>query len=237
MSNVQQLPEKYLTLLPPSISSTLVSLRAKVENYRSQSSDHTSNSFSTSGFLDTKILFLNAQTEYFELYQLAVRNFQREHIMSGVQCQEERDKIAEEEYETANEAIAIRLGRKIIQEDIDDALKAECPIEDAYAASMVGRVRLSTGKQKAQNFSQSRFKQDVLDYYDARFSDDTSKLSWCHLLGWYAADAVRAAHLVPKSLEEDSVSYLFGGEVKPATDVRNGMYDRPHVTDLHLPFS
>jgi hypothetical protein len=44
-----------------------------------------------------------------------------------------------------------------------------------------------------------------------RRSKHGTKMKWCHILAdWLPADSVKAAHLVPKLLESEELSYFFG---------------------------
>lgn len=239
MLNFPPLPEKHLCFLPPSISSALASIKAKVGDYEYQSLAYPSISSSISKFLDTKLLSLESRAKYLQKYRLAITAMQREGHVPNREFQAEPQELEEAECAAAEENVAIKVGRKIIHEDIDDGLKIENPLEDAYAAAMVGRVRVATGGQSALRFNGNKFKTDVLKYYNATsMNSESGKRTWCHLLGWWEAPYVTAAHIVPKALEEDSASFLFGGEVKPATDVRNGTFNLKHLlqktsTNIH----
>lgn len=109
----------------------------------------------------------------------------RERGIPGDEFQAERLEIEESECAAAGENIALKAGRKIIHEDIQDELNKGTLLEDAYAAAMVDRVRVATSSQSALRFDASRFKTDVLNYYNAINVDSSAgKLSWCHMLGW-----------------------------------------------------
>lgn len=57
------------------------------------------------------------------------------------------------------------------------------------------------------------------------------KLAFCHVLGWLPSKEVRAAHLVPKSLDEISVAHLFGAGAVTIDDPRNSEF----ITLILLP--
>lgn len=58
--------------------------------------------------------------------------------------------------------------------------------------------------------------------FDKKFSEDEE--TWCHILGYGTARvlAVKAAHIVPKSLESAELSYLFGVGEMPTMVPQNG---------------
>jgi hypothetical protein len=86
--------------------------------------------------------------------------------------------------------------------------------ERAYTDSIVPRVMGASAKQRKNHFRQDKFKSDLLKYYGAVKGIGSGKAAWCHLTGWWDSKFVKAAHLVPKSLSGDELSYLFGvGEV------------------------
>ena len=123
------------------------------------------------------------------------------------------------------ETIAIKLCKNRIIEDMSDEL--ECSprpdMDNAYSVALMQTIGEESGKRKKARFNRSKFKEDVLNFYGASRTIDGDKETFCHLLGWRLAPEVSAAHLVPKSLNEDSFEHLFGRELKPATDPRNCM--------------
>ena len=169
--------------------------------------------------------FTRKWAEYLLKYRLAVTALQREEDIRNHESQAGRLELENAECAAVEENKAIKPVRKIIHDDIEDGLKAGNRLEDAYTATMIGRVRVATGAQSVVQFNR-KFKADALKYYNAiNTNSELGKCSWCHLLGWTPAILATAAHIVPKSLEEESASFLFGAEVKPATDVRNGTLD------------
>ncbi|PKY01790.1 hypothetical protein P168DRAFT_329706 [Aspergillus campestris IBT 28561] len=124
--------------------------------------------------------------------------------------------------------------KRVIEEDLEDEiapkkLRDEEPdlgfLERAYASTVTARVMGASAKQSKQ-FSkkdQSAFRQAVLHRYQALKLDDSTNLAYCHLTGWSDAEYVKAAHLVPKLLTGQEISFLFGVKEVPLTDPRNGI--------------
>jgi hypothetical protein len=113
------------------------------------------------------------------------------------------------------ELVCLKRQKKFIDDDLNESLPRHATVEDAYAALIVNKV-MSAGIQNPRKFKQTRFADGVCEYYNAvRRSKDGTKMKWCHILAdWLPADSVKAAHLVPKLLESEELSYFFGvGEV------------------------
>lgn len=131
----------------------------------------------------------------------------------------------------------LRKSKRGLLEDIDDEFTNnkwrragdEAPsnvelLERAYAAALAPRVRFASAKPKRPNFKHREFRTDVLKYYDALDSQEAHFwLAWCHITGWWNAEAVKVAHLVPQSLTSDELNFLFGtDEDYSIRDPRNG---------------
>ncbi|KAK2755005.1 hypothetical protein FQN54_006533 [Arachnomyces sp. PD_36] len=94
-------------------------------------------------------------------------------------------------------------------------------LEEGYKALILDRARAATCKESALRFYRQDFRKAVLNYYDAK--DPDSGDVFCHLTGWKGNTEVKVSHLVPKSIGQDRLQYLFGGQVEAATDVRNAL--------------
>ena len=80
----------------------------------------------------------------------------------------------------------------------------------------------ATAHQKKRRFDASRFKKAVLNAYNAARVEDGTQLAWYHVSQtWYESSLVKAAHLVPKSLNPREVAYIFG--IKEASE--DSFYD------------
>ncbi|KAK2762298.1 hypothetical protein FQN54_001308 [Arachnomyces sp. PD_36] len=76
------------------------------------------------------------------------------------------------------------------------------------ASEMCARVMSATAKQKKQNFDQAKFKREVSQYLGAAENITTD---------------IKAAHIVPKLLNGDELSFLFGVGKLVLSDRRNGI--------------
>lgn len=106
-------------------------------------------------------------------------------------------------------------------------LKAQRVLEDAYTAIMRDRMRVfaNASNPNSTSFTGSRFKKAVCNYYGVGIGSNIQPS--CHVLGVpFFPNDLRAAHIVPRAMNEASLTYLFGGEVDPATDVRNSTFDQ-----------
>ncbi|KAJ5549849.1 hypothetical protein N7535_002208 [Penicillium sp. DV-2018c] len=91
--------------------------------------------------------------------------------------------------------------------DLQDGL-----LERAYRDLIVSRVVRADRGQRVSSFNQSRFKKDVNKYYSTVDSNDGTA-HWCHVIGgFFDKTFVKAAHIVPKSLDREELAHLFGDE-------------------------
>ncbi|KAK2762842.1 hypothetical protein FQN54_001017 [Arachnomyces sp. PD_36] len=100
---------------------------------------------------------------------------------------------------------------------------SEPDAKGAYAAAMMGTVMLRTGKQPKRRVAD--FKSQALEFYGTiRTTATGRKEKFCHLLGiWRINAEVRVAHIVPQSLDRDSMVHLFGSDVNPQWSPRNAL--------------
>lgn len=183
-------------------------------------------------FLDTKILVLENKSRYLHAYSAAIDWLRRDGKMSSDDFNDERRKTTEAECLSAGELLTLKRSKNPIKEDMSDEVKNGLGLQDAFRAVMVDRVRVATSQQKPVQIDRKKFRTAVVKYY----SGDGDEGTWCHLTGWLRKGDTKACHLVPKFLDSETCSYLFGGDVNPATDVRNCMFSYPDIrsqeTDL-----
>ena len=127
------------------------------------------------------------------------------------------------------ELVVLKRQKKSIKDDLEENVPSHARLEDAYANIIMNKVMTAAAKQKKKKYNQSAFKKRVIALYGAeRDSENDGDIDslWCHLTGWQALADVKAAHIVPKSLESTELSYLFGvGEVM-LSDANNGIIVR-----------
>ena len=91
----------------------------------------------------------------------------------------------------------------------------------------------ASAKIKKRKFDQVKFRAAAIAFYSAgrrylgpgEYQKDTEKYTqaYCHLSGWADAKTVKAAHIVPKSLESPELSYIFGVGDAVLSDPRNAL--------------
>lgn len=131
---------------------------------------------------------------------------------------------------------------RLIEDDLTEELQVkryrttepgDGHLEQTYASTIVARaMAASSNQKKARHFNQNRFRKDMVQYYNATDPEDGSSV-WCHVLETYLPPAeIKAAHLVPKRLSNDEVSFLFGAREGVLSDCRNGKSSRPHLLQI-----
>lgn len=232
MSESSDFPDKYLSLFDPSVSSNLVSIKLQAEEHNSMLSSLPPIATSIDAFLDSKIQFLESKKHYLQIYNHEIRGLQRVGETDNVDLKDEIIKTTEEEFSTARESLILKRGRRPIKEDMAGEVENGPDLQDAFRAAMVDRIRLCTSQQKPVEFDKKKFRKEVDDYH----SGDEDFGAWYHLTGWQSKIMIKAAHLVPKSLDRETCRRLFGGDVDPATDVRNCKSSYPDIGSQETDF-
>jgi hypothetical protein len=195
-----------------------VSVSAKISDISMASIDSTA-----SDFLAAKIEELENETSYIA------------NIKAGMEEANVKGILTDGEYRRALEPYTIRIRattsalrvlkrqKHVLEDDLNETLAVykrlrtdppsdEGLLEIAYKDSIVSRVMRAERKQRASSFNQAQFKKDVHKYYSTVDSDDGTKV-WCHVIGaFFDKNSVKAAHIVPKSLDREELAHLFGDE-------------------------
>ena len=186
---------------------------------------------SASEFLETKIQSQSLELDYLRMYSSGLQAAHAAGSLEACEFTEQVGPVADEFAGISSELRVLKRQRKLLEEDLEEEtsiakrqrLAHDEPditfLERAYTDSIVPRVMGASAKQKKSKFNQSAFRKDVIDFYQAGHGDQV----FCHLTGWWYAKMVKAAHLVPKSLSEEEVSYLFGAKQLVLSDARNGI--------------
>lgn len=212
------IPERFSSAMP---SSRQESLRSKLRQV-SHSSQISATS-STSEFIEHKLLNIGAEIDYLNTYKHGVLELYEHPEMEKDEVYKELESIEKRVLPLEREFVVVKRQKKIVEEDLAEETSLHETMEDAYASIMVSKVMLATGKQKKRRFGQSKFKKDVLSYYNASRTENGYEETYCHLLHtWLPAKTVESAHLVPKSLQSEELSYLFGVGEAVLSDPRNG---------------
>lgn len=223
------IPDRYLSLMPHGHQKVFNEQHHNVSK-SIQSSVPSVASSTVSEFLEGKIKSNELEMDYLKTYQEGLYIAHRGEKITSEQFQAEIGTVLGN-FRWAHQYLGFpKRQRKIIEEDIEDEIenhKREWSedkepdvsfLERAYTNTIVTRVMGASAKQRKSKFDQKAFRTDVMEYYGAQDGD----AAYCHLTGWHYSKAVKAAHLVPKSLNGDEVSYIFGVGELVLSDPRNG---------------
>jgi hypothetical protein len=194
---------------------------------------------STSEFLENKVQQLDAELDYLHTYRTGLLKARESGELTKEQYDAALKELDRDMIRYEEETVTVKRQKRLILADMDDELPRYENMEDAYISVIVGKV-MSASKQKSSTFNQSAFKKAVLQFYGAsRPSSDDSRAGeeFCHLSGWHEVkykydkdggkekmSPVRAAHLVPKSLQSEELAYTFGAGAIDLGEARNGEY-------------
>lgn len=180
----------------------------------------------TSDFFDAKIAAWETEVEYIRCVKNGLDEAKAAKLLSDAEFRKELEPYLEPFRAAAGTLQVMKRDRQLLVEDFEEEVEVKRQrsrdpdrdfMERAYVNTIVPRVMALRAKQKAQRFDQSAFKRAVFSYYGM----DPRGNGWCHILG-IKHQAVKAAHLVPKSLTKDEVSHLFGDGEAILSDPRNG---------------
>lgn len=213
-------------------SSTLSSERhealEKLTQRKVSTSSQLSQASSTCEFIHTKIEDVSSTFEFAEQLRFGLSDARDQGLIPEAQYQEAIREVEVDSRPCEQEIVILKRQKKIITEDLQEKLPSHSKLEDAYASLITAKVMGAMAKQAKSKFDQSGFKSKVLEYYEASrvVGDpaDNDRDSFCHLTGWHHHSQVKASHIVPKSLQSDELSYLFGVGEAVLSDPRNGMF-------------
>ncbi len=201
--------------------STLSTIKQRAISYSSQISV----AFNVSEFLESKILGLESTIEYVDSYKAGLVELYEGNKIEKRAYDEEIKEVDRQVREVEEQGVALKRQKKIIQEDLQEERPKYETMEQAYASVITAKV-MAASRQKNSNFNQTAFKESVYAYYDAAIppekNPEIQRKVWCPISGWNPEDTMKAAHLVPKSLESTELSHLFGVGEAVLYDPRNG---------------
>lgn len=181
---------------------------------------------SSTEFVDFKIDDVTIALEYMDKLRSGLTEAWKDGLVPEKEYWRLMSQMERENQPCEKEIVVLKRQKKTLVEDLEDRIEpAREKLEDAYASLIVDKVMSAVAKPKKKMFRQSRFKHDVLEYYQASKKIGDKKHAWCHLLGWNDADEVKAAHIVAKSLQSEETSYLFGVGEADLSSPRNGTFD------------
>ncbi|WEW59460.1 hypothetical protein PRK78_004934 [Emydomyces testavorans] len=197
---------------------------AEIEQRKERISCEVSHATSVTEFIEKKVDEVDACLEYIQHYNDALKQSIRAENINKKRAHEELDELRGARLDLGQEALVLKRQRKIIAEDLEDELPRHETISQAYLTTIVDKTMSACAKQKKVRFRQTEFKKCVTSYLAASKIEGGDEYIWCHVQGdWQPAKTTKTAHIVPKSLTSDELSYFFGvGEVI-LSDRRNGI--------------
>lgn len=215
---------KYASLMPPHRQEEL----RKIERRTASAVSAVSIQSSASDLLEEKILAISTEIEYTEIVRAGLKEALEARKIKEEEAQRLLSDVEDYEDSQTREFVTIKRQRKLIEDDI--AEDSTTSTEEAYATSMLHRVLGATAKTTKTKFDQSGFRKSVEEYYGAMEMRDGMKFAHCAVLGWVPSSQVKAAHLVPKSLESAEIAHLFGAGAIVLTAPKNGEFDEANLS-------
>ena len=228
------IPERVSSLMTPDRHQRLRQYQERSVSAASRISkiSHNSLESTASDFLEAKISELEDEKGYLLCWREGLDEAKEAGSLTTAAFHEEIQPFLTRFKRTVSTINVLKRQKKVLAEDLEEqiALKKqrvqdppdEALLERAYRDTIIPRVMSASAKRPASAFDQSAFKVAVRRYYGID-TQCSKRMSYCHVLGEILpATLVKVAHLVPKSLTQDEVSHLFGGEHAVATDPRNG---------------
>jgi hypothetical protein len=217
-----RLQDHYLRFLPNEHRQQLQIIRAGSRGYAFRAEAATS----TTKFMELKLQQVESELEYIRCLlrwlRLAIESDSANKLdkyAGRAAAEADREPIVEE-------LMLLQRQRKTLIEDIEDTVDKYETVEEAYTPilkNMINIARLEKKCRRARNlgFEQKKFKSAVINYYGARNKENNTV--YCVVSGaWHPKEFVDVVRIVPKSLESEELSYLFGvGELR-LSDPRNG---------------
>lgn len=186
-----------------------------------------------SEFLEGRIVELASQRDAFLEHREGL--LESQHIFSAESFQRELESVVNQIAHKVRDLGTLSGSKHVIEQDMEEDIENEgCKrlrdhepgadfLERAYANSLIPRVMRASTKQLKEKFTKhdrAVFRENVLNYYGA-FDED---IAWCHITGyWLPKELIKAAHLVPKSLTVQEISFLFGANEIVSKNPRNGL--------------
>ena len=170
-----------------------------------------------SDFLKSKIAELHGEIEYCEnIRKHALIFFSNGQLIDTFDSAKKT--LDDGETAVTHELIIVLRQQKILLEDMGEELllsgsKEKAPIKQigsVYSETMQQRLLCAAIARKEENSNKYSFRQAVEARYDSVTRSDNSPRCLCPILGWCKSECVEATHIVPKCLDSNELSYLFG---------------------------
>ncbi|KAJ9374586.1 hypothetical protein DTO282E5_669 [Paecilomyces variotii] len=237
MSRRPSIPERYSSLMPENRQKSLQSKQRDFSQICGFSRVSVASS-TVSEFLEEKIRSYQLEIDYLRTYKDGLYEAKEADTIKDTEYKPELNSVLDDLKQANEDLRLVKRQRSLLEDDLQDELRKRQKddttgpdkdfLERAYTNVIVPRVMGALSKQKKSKFNQSAFRKDVLEFYSAvgvQEHDGKKEefAAYCHLTGWTDPESVKAAHLVPKSLTEEEIGYLFGTKELIRSDPRNGI--------------
>ena len=222
MGDGSPIRRKYASLLPPTSQSILADYKVR----KSSATSLLSNASDVSEFLEQKIKTVELEMDIADFYKKSLTQAYKQDNIEESELTEALDEVNQQNSVKKREWIALKRQKVLIEEDIEEG---PCTTrEKAYAAAMKHRVKIPTQLSKAEQnlkkHTQEKFRRELETYYAAARTNEGDRSVFCPVTKtWWAAKLIKAAHLVPRSLQSEELAYMFGADSMDLSDPRNGL--------------
>jgi len=201
-----------------------------------------------SDFIAYKARIVASNVEYCATYKRGLHDMVEANQLTPEELRAELVLVQRNETPIQAEASALKRQKRAIEADMEEVKDHRPNQDEAYASLLSSYVMKSSCHQRRSKFDQSAFKAAVIKYYDgadiSKWREDDGvpvrdeynmkvknldRRLWCPLTGWHPEERVKAAHLVPKSLQGPELSNLFGVGEAILSEPRNGEFSSPPV--------
>jgi hypothetical protein len=212
------IPERYSSLMPAARQEKLQDVKQRSSSLASQISLNST----ASEFLEAKIRGVETEIEYITNYRTGLHEAFEAQNMGKAAFQEAMREVETGARPIEREAVLLKRQKKSLAEDLAEDMNKYETVDEAYVTSIIVKT-MSAGTQQRRNFNQTNFRKAVLEYYGAIKIDAAKQEErYCHLTGWHNKTDIKAAHVVPKALESEELSHLFGVGEALLMDPKNG---------------
>ncbi|EPS31126.1 hypothetical protein PDE_06081 [Penicillium oxalicum 114-2] len=243
---IPDIPKRTPLALTPSNLRKLQQARDRCVSASSQMSVKTTDSLESnaSDFLEAKIEQLTEFKNYFELVKRGILKGNDQQPLSNEELQSHMEPVVTKLATTTATLQVLKSQKRHLAHDLEGETAAfrrqktggepQGLLERAYVQAIIDRVMCATAKQGATPFKAKRFKENVNEVYGITDQRTSRKFNWCHVLGiWRDAEMIKAAHIVPKSLNIGDLGHIFGDPKDVISDPLNAISLHKNI-ELHL---
>lgn len=249
MAYSSSISNKYASLLSNNFQENL----AQIQSRKTSAFSTVSTSSTASEFLDQKIRDMETDIDFTQVYRDGLVETFDTKLLGSEELTKALEEVNGDDKKRRKEWVTLKRQRRHTEEDILDQGKEN--VETAYGIAIRNWFQipsqLSNSERNRKNHAQQDFRKGVEDYYHvAKEIQEQTKVVrevyCCVSKGWYEPSSMKAAHIVPKILQSDELSYLFGVGEMNLSDPRNGLMmhrnleealDRAEIVIVPIPSS